>query len=82
MEHDVRVPKIGCGTADAALLESCKNDFASMCRAKQSKLAHNRLSVRRVLDTFGPQGTKIPGMLPADFVLLLEFTQNGITPPV
>ena len=45
-------------------------------------LAHNRLSVRRVIETFGPLDTKIPGMLPADFVLLLEFAQNGITPPV
>jgi hypothetical protein len=68
--------------ADTALLESCGNDFASMCRAKQSKLAHNRLSVRRVIDTFGPQGTRIPGMLPADFRLLLEFAQSGITPLV
>ena len=68
--------------ADAALLQSCGNDFALMCKAKQSKLAHNRLSVRRVLETFGPQGTKIPGMSPADFALLLEFAQNGITPPV
>ena len=68
--------------ADAALLQSCGNDFALMCKAKQSKLAHNRLSVRRVLETFGPQGSKIPGMLPADFALLLEFAQNGITPPV
>ncbi len=68
--------------ADAALLQSCGNDFSLMCRAKQSKLAHNRLSVRRVLDTFGPLGTKIPGMLPADFALLLEFAPNRITPPV
>ena len=59
--------------ADAALLHSCRNDFALMRRAKQSKLAHNRLSVRRVIETFGPLGTKIPGML--------EFAQNGITPP-
>ena len=38
--------------ADVALLESCGNDFALMCRVKQSKLAHNRLSVRRVIETF------------------------------
>ena len=42
--------------ADAALLESCGNDFALMCRAKQGKLVHNRLSVRRVIETFGPLG--------------------------
>ena len=34
--------------------------------------------MRRVIETFGPLGTKVPGMLPADFVLLLEFAQNGI----
>jgi hypothetical protein len=79
MEFDVRVPT---RAADAALLETCGNDFALMCRAKQSKLVHNRLSVRRIIETFGPLGTKIPGMLPADFVLLLEFAQNDITPPV
>lgn len=58
---------------NVAILESCGNDFALMCRAKQSKLAHNRLSVRRVIETFGPQGTKISGMLPAD----LEFDQKS-----
>ena len=58
---------------NVALLESCGNDFALMCRAKQSKLALNRLSVRRVIKTFGPQGTKISGMLPAD----LEFDQKS-----
>ena len=68
--------------ADAALLQSCGNDFTLMCRAKQSKLAHNRLSVRRVIETFGPTGTKIPGMSPIDFGLLLDFAQNGITPPI
>ena len=49
--------------ADAALLDSCGNDFTLMCQTKQSKLAHNRISVQRVLDTFGPQGTKVPGMM-------------------
>ena len=68
--------------ADAALLDSCGNDFTLMCQTKQSKLAHNRISVQRVLDTFGPQGTKIPGMMLPDFELLLEFARNGITPPV
>ncbi len=60
--------------ADAALVQSCGNDFTLMCRTKQGKLARNRLSVRRVIETLGPLVTKIPGML--------EFAQNGITPPV
>jgi len=68
--------------ADAALLHSCGNDFTLMCQTKQGKLAHNRISVKRVLDTFGPQGTKVPGMMLSDFQLLLEFASNGITPPV
>ena len=67
--------------ADAALLDSCGIDFTLMCQTKQSKLAHNRISVQRVLDTFGPQGTKVPGMMFPDFELLLEFARNGITPP-
>jgi len=53
-----------------------------MCQTKQSKLAHNRISVQRVLDTFGSQGTKVPGMMFPDFKLLLEFARNGITSPV
>ncbi len=68
--------------ADAALLHSCGNDFTLMCQTKQGKLAHNRISVQRVLDTFGPQGTKVPGMTFSDFQLLLEFASNGIAPPV
>jgi hypothetical protein len=67
--------------ADAALLDSCGNVFTLMCQTKQSKLAHNRISVQQVLDTFGPQGTKVPGMMFPDFELLLEFARNGITPP-
>jgi hypothetical protein len=68
--------------ADAALLASCGNDFTLMCKTKQSKMAHNRISVQRIIDTFGPLGTKVPGMLFSDFKLLSEFTHNGITPPV
>lgn len=68
--------------ADAALLESCAYDFSLMCRRKQEALAHNRLSLRRVIETFGPLGTKIPGMLLSDFHLLSQFAQHGITPPV
>ena len=68
--------------ADAALLKSCAYDFTLMCRRKQEALAHNRLSLRRVIETFGPLGTKIPGMLLSDFHLLSQFAQHGITPPV
>jgi hypothetical protein len=62
--------------ADAALLHSCGNDFTLMCQTKQGKLAHNRISVKRVLDTFGPQGTKVPDMMFSDFQLLLEFVRE------
>jgi len=33
--------------ADAALLDSCGNDFTLMCQTKQSKLAHNRIFVKK-----------------------------------
>ena len=35
--------------ADTALFQDCGYDFAKMCRHKQSKLAHNRLSTERNL---------------------------------
>ena len=53
-----------------------------MCKTKQDFLASNRLSADRVIDIFGEDGTKIPGMLLSDFRLLLDFATNGITPIV
>jgi len=68
--------------ADAALFQDCGYDFAKMCRYKQSKLAHNRLSSDRIFSIFGPTGTKIPGVSSMDFDTLLEFATHGITPIV
>ena len=45
---------------DSALFRECGYDFAKMCRYKQSKLAHNRLSTERIYSIFWPTGTKIP----------------------
>ena len=67
---------------DEALLDSCSNDFTLMCKTKQEHLAHNRLSLRRIIETFGPLGTRIPGMLLSDFHTLCKFATDGITPPV
>ena len=44
---------------DAALFRDCGYDFAKMCRYKQSKLAHNRLSTERIFSIFGPTGATI-----------------------
>ena len=48
--------------ADSALFQDFGYDFATMCRYKQSKLDHNRLSAERIFSIFGPTGTKIPGV--------------------
>ena len=53
---------------DVALFDSCSNDFTVMCKTKQERLAHNRMSLRRIIETFGPLGTRIPGMLLSDFL--------------
>ena len=53
-----------------------------MCRHKQSKLAHNRLSTERIFSIFGPTGTTIPGVSLLDFNTLIEFATYGITPIV
>jgi hypothetical protein len=66
--------------ADRMLWDQCGHDFTLMCKTKQDKLAGNRLSADRVIDIFGKDGTKIPGMLLTDFHLLLDFATNGITP--
>jgi len=55
-------------------------DLTTICKVKQARLAHNRLSVKRVLHAFGPLGTKYPKMLHADFMILMDFAANGITP--
>jgi hypothetical protein len=68
--------------ADSVLFRNCNYNFSQMCRYKQSKLAHNRLSVSRIIDLFGTDGKKVPGVDPADVNILLEFAQHGITPPV
>ena len=53
-----------------------------MCRYKQDKLASNRLSVERIIDLFGEDGRKLPGVAQEDVQILLDFAQNGISPPV
>jgi hypothetical protein len=53
-----------------------------MCRHKQSKLSHNRLSVERIKSIFGATGTHISGVSSQDFNTLLEFAEHGITPIV
>ena len=68
--------------ADTELWHRCSNDLATLCRTKQSALSSNRLSVRRVLQAFGPRGTKYPTMLHSDFMILMDFAANGITPIV
>ena len=62
--------------------QDCGYDFAQMCRHKQSKLAHNRLSTDRIFSIFGPTGTAIPGVSLLDFNTLIEFATYGITPIV
>ena len=62
--------------ADSMLFRECCYDFATMCRYKQSKLAHNRLSTERIFTIFGPTGTKIPGVPLQDFNTLLEFAMG------
>jgi len=66
--------------ADTELWHQCSQDLTATCKAKQARLAHNRLSVQRVRQVFGNSGTKYPGMLQSDFQLLLDFAANGITP--
>ena len=66
--------------ADEALWHQCSHDLTAICKVKQARLAHNRLSVRRVLQAFGPLGTKYPKMLHSDFMILMDFAANGITP--
>ena len=68
--------------ADSTLFRRCNYNFSQMCRYKQSKLASNRLSVARIVDIFGTDGKKIPGVNPTDVNILLDFAQHGITPPV
>ena len=48
--------------ADSTLFQSCGRDFAAMCRHKQQLLAHNRLSVERIISILGPTGQRIPGV--------------------
>jgi hypothetical protein len=65
---------------DEALWHQCSHDLTELCKVQQARLAHNRLSVRRVLQAFGPLGTKYPKMLHSDFMILMDFAANGITP--
>lgn len=67
---------------DSNLFQQYAYDFSQMCRHKQDKLAHNRLSRERLVSIFGSSGQKIPGVMLNDFNTLLEFAQHGITPIV
>jgi hypothetical protein len=53
-----------------------------MCKNKQSRLAPNRISVRRIEAIFGQDGDRVPGVDHTDINLLKEFAEFGITPPV
>ena len=46
---------------DSNLFQECGYDFARMCRHKQNKFSHNRLSVERIKSIFGATGTNIHG---------------------
>ena len=63
---------------DTKLWHQCSKDLATLYRTKQSALSSNRLSVRRVLQAFGPRGK----MLHSDFMILMDFAPNEITPIV
>ena len=67
---------------DSNLFQQYAYDFSQMCRHKQSKLAHNRLSKERLVSILGSSGQKIPGVMLNDFNILLEFAEQGITPIV
>jgi len=62
--------------ADEALWHQCSHDLTAICKVKQARLAHNRLSVRRVLQAFGPLGTKYPKMLHSDFMILMRMESH------
>lgn len=68
--------------SDRDFWHSCGKDFTLMCKTKQDRLTANKLSTERLKVVFGPTGTKVPGLLPTDFQLLLEFATVGITPIV
>jgi len=65
---------------DHQLCQEYGHDFTLMCKIKQSMLAANRLSVERVKCIFDDQSDKVQGMAQRDFLLLLDFAENGITP--
>jgi len=67
---------------DSALFRQCSYDFTQMCKIKQTRLAYNRISVQRIDTIFGQRGDKIPGVDQRDIVILKEFADIGITPPV
>jgi hypothetical protein len=65
---------------DHQLWQDCGHDFTLLCKVKQGRLVANRLSVQRVKLTFNDHGDRVPGMAQSDFLLLLDFAENGITP--
>jgi len=56
------------------------HDFTLLYKVKQGRLAANRLSIQRVKRTFGDHGDRVPDRAQSDFLFLLEFAVNGITP--
>lgn len=63
---------------DMQLLQDLEYEFVRMCKFKQSKLAHNRLSIARIDAIFRASGDKIPGVDPADILILREFATARI----
>lgn len=56
----------------------CGHNLAALARLRQDKRAPHRLSVDRIAATFGADGTRVPGLLPADFAHLQRFATHGI----
>lgn len=66
----------------SALFRQCGYEFTRMCQHKQTRLARNRISVGRIAAIFRTEGNKISGLDQRNIMLLKEFAEFGITPPV
>ena len=63
---------------DQSFLESHGGDTRAAAAARQASLRSQRLSLDRVLQSLGPDGTKVPGVHPRDFENLCVFATTGV----
>jgi hypothetical protein len=64
--------------ADLSAFTAAQFNLPSLCKQRHKAMHSSRFNLERMLSTFGPTGTLIPNLQPADFQRLCTVARDGI----